>query len=50
MADDAVPGPDDADWHAKDRNTFETSLAKFGEKLVSGIEAKRRAGPGYGNP
>jgi Fungal chitosanase of glycosyl hydrolase group 75 len=50
MADDAVPGPDGADWQAKDRKTFETSLAKFGEKLVSGIKAKSRPGPDYGNP
>ncbi|KIM76821.1 glycoside hydrolase family 75 protein [Piloderma croceum F 1598] len=40
MADDAVPGPDGADWQAKDRNTFETSLAKFGGKLVSSIKVK----------
>ena len=50
MTDGAVPGPDGADWRAKDRKTFETSLAKFGEKLVSGIKAKSQAGPDYGNP
>jgi hypothetical protein len=41
-ADDAVPGPRDVDWRAKDSKTFEASLAAFGGKLVAGIDSKRR--------
>jgi hypothetical protein len=38
-ADDAVPGSNDVDWKASDNEAFETSLATFGEKLITGIKA-----------
>ncbi|KAI0595109.1 fungal chitosanase of glycosyl hydrolase group 75-domain-containing protein [Biscogniauxia sp. FL1348] len=38
---DAVPGKDGVDWAAKDRDAFQASLAKFGDKLVKGLAAKK---------
>jgi len=40
--DSAVPGPKDADWTANDSTTFESSLAGFGGKLVSGITSNNK--------
>ncbi|KAK4160191.1 fungal chitosanase of glycosyl hydrolase group 75-domain-containing protein [Cladorrhinum sp. PSN259] len=35
--DEAVPGPNGADWGAKDFETFERSIRALGEKLVAGM-------------
>ena len=36
--DHAVPGPKDADWKANNSLLFQTSLAKFGARLITGIK------------
>ncbi|KAI5917744.1 fungal chitosanase of glycosyl hydrolase group 75-domain-containing protein [Camillea tinctor] len=39
---DAVPGKDGINWAAKDRDEFQDSLAKFGNKLVKGLGSKKK--------
>jgi hypothetical protein len=36
--DDAVPGPDGADWVAKDFDTFERSIEGLGSRLVARVQ------------
>jgi hypothetical protein len=39
VGDEAVPGPDGAEWDAKDSDTFEKSIEPIGDKLVQKVQA-----------